>query len=130
MKRCACLILQNAQGDYLLQMRDDTPGIVTPLQWDSFGGGVEEGEDILQAAARELEEELGVKASPDELTVEKILNVGLSEEHFVRLKRPLEWGDFKVFEGAGAGFFTPEEIAKIPTTPPVKALFAAIREGR
>jgi 8-oxo-dGTP pyrophosphatase MutT (NUDIX family) len=124
MHRCAGLLIQNSQGEYLLQMRDDTPGIVAPLHWDFFGGGVEEGEDTLMAAGREMQEELGIVASAGELELVWSKVVGEVEENIVRLKRTVEWGDFTVFEGAGAGFFTIEEIAKIPATPPVRAYYA------
>jgi 8-oxo-dGTP pyrophosphatase MutT (NUDIX family) len=125
MKRCAGLIILNSQGEYLLQMRDDTPGIASPLCWDFFGGGIEEGEDARQAAAREMLEEIGVEALSDELALDFSGMVNDVEEHLFRLSRTVEWGDFKVFEGAGAGFFTPAEIAKLPCSAPVGAYFAS-----
>ena len=50
---------------FLLQKRG--PRIEDPGQHDWFGGGVDEGEDILTGAIRELEEEGGIKAQPESL---------------------------------------------------------------
>lgn len=43
---------------FLLQLRDDEPGISYPNQWSFFGGEIELGETPWQALQRELEEEL------------------------------------------------------------------------
>jgi len=45
---------------YLLQLRDDIPGIWYPDHWGLFGGAIEPGESPEQALMREVEEELGV----------------------------------------------------------------------
>lgn len=56
------------QGDrFLLQLRDDIPGIFFPGYWAFFGGHLEPGEDPLTAARRELVEEIGYHASQLEL---------------------------------------------------------------
>lgn len=52
----AILVLED--GRYILQRRDDLPGIWYPDHWGFFGGGIESGEDALAALGRELEEEL------------------------------------------------------------------------
>lgn len=54
-------ILVDADGRYLLQLRDDVPHIWYPGHWGAFGGSVEAGEDELAALQRELEEELEFK---------------------------------------------------------------------
>lgn len=51
-------VLMDADGRYLLQLRDDVPHIWYPGHWGVFGGSVEAGEDELAALHRELEEEL------------------------------------------------------------------------
>jgi len=53
----AAIILVESEG-YLLQLRDARPDIWYPGHWGLFGGGVDPGEDPLQALARELREEL------------------------------------------------------------------------
>ena len=45
-------------GRYLLQHRDSVPHIWYPGHWGCFGGGVQDGEEPLDALMRELEEEL------------------------------------------------------------------------
>lgn len=48
------------QGDrFLMQLRDDIPGIVYPGHWALFGGHLEPGETIDTAIQRELSEEIG-----------------------------------------------------------------------
>jgi 8-oxo-dGTP pyrophosphatase MutT (NUDIX family) len=94
-------------------MRDGSPGITAPLQWDFFGGGVEDGEDVLHGAAREMEEELGLRVTPDQFTSLGSLDRNATEEYLLRFHGTLEWGDFRVFEGAGAAFFTIEEMQRI-----------------
>jgi 8-oxo-dGTP pyrophosphatase MutT (NUDIX family) len=51
-------ILVDPQGRYVLQRRDDKPGIFFPGHWGCFGGAVETGEPPLEAMRRELREEL------------------------------------------------------------------------
>src|ERR1700680_1541781 len=44
---------------YLLQLRDQKPGIFYPGHWGLFGGATEPGEPPEAAGAREIKEELG-----------------------------------------------------------------------
>jgi 8-oxo-dGTP pyrophosphatase MutT (NUDIX family) len=56
----AALILIKEDGRYLMQLRDDKPGIFYPDHWGLFGGAVEAGEQPIQALRRELQEELAL----------------------------------------------------------------------
>jgi 8-oxo-dGTP diphosphatase len=58
MKRIAAIILENDNGDFLLALRDNKPGIPFPNHWDLIGGHVEEGETPEEALVREFKEEL------------------------------------------------------------------------
>lgn len=51
-------LLVTADGRYLMQLRDDKPGLRVAGHWGLFGGRVEAGETARQALYRELEEEL------------------------------------------------------------------------
>lgn len=50
-------------GRYLMQLRDDKPGIFYPNHWGLFGGASEAGEAAEDALRRELREELGFDAA-------------------------------------------------------------------
>lgn len=54
-------------GSLLLQRRDNIPNISSPNMLGIFGGHVEENESYLEAAIREIEEETGYRATPDEM---------------------------------------------------------------
>lgn len=56
----AILVLED--GRYVMQLRDNIPGIFYPNHWGCFGGAVDPGERPLQAVKRELNEELEFKA--------------------------------------------------------------------
>lgn len=58
-RRFAGALLTDETGRYLLQIRDDKPGILHPGAFGLFGGGIEPGETEAEAMARELEEEIG-----------------------------------------------------------------------
>jgi 8-oxo-dGTP pyrophosphatase MutT (NUDIX family) len=54
----ALIVLED--GRYLLQHRDQMPGIFYPGHWGLFGGAIEPGETPEAALRRELHEELGL----------------------------------------------------------------------
>ena len=54
-------MLYTADGQLLLQLRDDKPTIPYPNTWTLFGGAVEPNEPPFRAIVRELEEELELK---------------------------------------------------------------------
>jgi 8-oxo-dGTP diphosphatase len=65
-------LLVDAEGRFLLQLRDDKPGIVNPGMWGSFGGRVEPHETDAretpdQGFLREMQEELGWRPRSFEL---------------------------------------------------------------
>lgn len=49
------------QGRYLMQLRDDIPGILYPGVWGLFGGHLEFGEEPEAGLKRELIEEIGYR---------------------------------------------------------------------
>jgi 8-oxo-dGTP pyrophosphatase MutT (NUDIX family) len=55
----AAAVIVLDDGRYLMQLRDDKPGIFFPDHWGLFGGARETGEDLATTLRRELLEELG-----------------------------------------------------------------------
>lgn len=57
----AVAIITNRQGDLLLHLRDDLPGVIAwPNHWSVLGGGCDPGEAPREAIIRELDEEAGL----------------------------------------------------------------------
>jgi len=61
----ACAIIIDLQGRFLLQQRDDVPGIIHPGKVGFFGGHRENDETYLQCVVREIHEEISYFLSPD-----------------------------------------------------------------
>ena len=53
------IIIENPKGEHLFQLRDDKSGLPHSNKWSLFGGGIEPGENSVQAILREVKEELG-----------------------------------------------------------------------
>lgn len=96
-----------------MQFRDGNPDIHDPLTWDFFGGADEAGESHIEAAVRELHEELGVEFRQDELTVLTEQAFDDRDDTLIRCSRTLEWGEFTVLEGAGCAFFSKGELLRL-----------------
>ncbi|ALM81618.1 NUDIX domain-containing protein [Bordetella sp. N] len=111
------ILVRDRLGRPLLQMRDSR-ATLGPLCWSFWGGAVEpEDTDHTHTAARELEEELGIVASPaDFIELARRIDSKGNEAALMLLPRTVEWGDFRVLEGAGAGFFLLKEIERLPVT--------------
>lgn len=56
--------IKNSKGQYLISQRS-TERKSNPLKWECQGGSVLKGENSLQAALREVKEEVGVDLQPD-----------------------------------------------------------------
>ncbi len=64
----AAVIVLDAQDRVVLQLRDNFPHIANPNHWGLFGGRIEPGETWVEAAAREVGEELTLPTEANELT--------------------------------------------------------------
>ena len=122
MRKSVNTLCANSRDEYLLQMRDGTSGICDPLRWSFFGGKMEENENPIVAAQRELNEEIGIAGSEEDFLLLGDMNYDDGIVFFVRYKPNVEWKDIDVREGAGAGFFTKEEISALNVTDQAKLL--------
>lgn len=95
-------------NQFLLQLRDNIPGILYPGHWAFFGGHIEPGETPEDAVKRELLEEIGYAPPtvsffghyPDTNVLRHVFHAPLT----VELK------DLVLGEGWDMGLLTPDEI--------------------
>lgn len=74
MRRFGCVVLVDRRGWLLLQERDEHP-VIDPECWGLCGGHLEDGEDDLGGALRELEEETGIRLAPADLELVEVVRV-------------------------------------------------------
>ena len=104
-------------GRYLLQLRDDKPGISAPGVWALFGGQVEPSETAERAVRREVEEELGLRLG----RVEFLWEVdAFNEFHAAICRYSLfqadvtdHWGRHRLTEGRDAAVFAFEQLPRL-----------------
>jgi 8-oxo-dGTP pyrophosphatase MutT (NUDIX family) len=121
----AAAILVFEDGHYLLQLRDDIPGIWYPGHWGLFGGGVEADEDEITALRRELREEIGLDLEEDQVRLftrfEFDLRPAGKERYFrsyyeVRVPRAI-LPRLTLHEGADMQAFCPEKALALRLSP-------------
>jgi len=119
----ALLVLED--GRYLLQHRDDIPGIWYPGHWGCFGGSVDDGEKPLEALRRELREELELEPGGD-LRFFTRFDFDLSElglgryyrTYYVVAVRHDQHVRLVLHEGQGMGAFAADvALRELPVTP-------------
>jgi 8-oxo-dGTP diphosphatase len=103
-----------AGGRYVMQLRDDRPGIPDPGVWALFGGGIEKGEAPRAALVREIEEELGIHL-PDCCWLGRVehANDGAAARYpywVFEADITQLWGRHRLGEGQAANCFSFEEL--------------------
>ena len=98
------------QDQFLMQLRDNIPGIAYPGCWGLFGGHLEPDETPEIALQRELQEEIGY--SPP--AVVKFGNYSESQvcRHVYHAPLTVEMNQLVLKEGWDMGLVTPEEIRR------------------
>ena len=112
----AAVYALDAAGRILLQLRDDLPGLAGAGLWAPFGGGVEPGETLREAAAREFEEEPGLVVSAASLVpYVRALSARPGRPrlytYLARLPGPAD--AIRLGEGAGFALWTPRQVREI-----------------
>jgi len=99
------------QGDrFLMQLRDDIPGIFYPGHWAMFGGHIELGEDPDAAIRRELLEEIGY--APPDLTQFHYYEDDKAIRYVYHSPLTVGLGDLVLGEGWDMDWFTPSDIRR------------------
>lgn len=99
---------------YVLQLRDDKPGISAPGMWSLFGGGVVEGEEPQAALLREVEEELSIRLPTCQSlwTVERYSEFLRTVARYSFFEADITefWGAYRLMEGQAAAAFDFEQL--------------------
>ena len=96
------------QNKFLLQLRDDIPGIIYPGHWGLFGGHIEPGETPDVAVKRELLEEIGY--SPPILSKFNCYSDSKVVRHVYHAPLTVELNALVLAEGWDMDLLTPEQI--------------------
>ncbi len=127
----ATAILVDARGRFLLQHRDDKPGIDNPGLWGSFGGAVDPYEAPAEGFVRELREELGW--SPQHFRLHLAAPwipdrrgygaAGARTQLIYIYAAPVDvpFSQLQLMEGQDMGFFAPDALPE-KTVPAYRAL--------
>jgi len=134
----AAAIIVTDDGRYLLQLRDDIPGIFYPGHWGCFGGAISAGETPLQALRRELAEELEYSPDGGEEFVSfdfDLTRLGQGRKlraYFEFVVGADRIASFVLHEGAGLRTFSAGELFALPNVTPYDsfALWLHVARGR
>lgn len=114
-------------GRYLMQLRDQKPGIFYPGHWGLFGGALEPGEDADVALLRELREELNLENAQPRFFTRfdfDLEGIGAKKVSRVVFEIALAEADLPrlvLGEGAAMAAFTGEELLLKPRVTPYDA---------
>ena len=121
-------------GAYVLQLRDDIPGIAARGMWALFGGALEDGEPPEVGLRREILEELGVLLPDSRLLwhvdrYSDFWRAVLQHWFFVADVTPL-WPSHVVREGQAAQLFRYDELPASGIPPIIREALARHNSGQ
>lgn len=102
------IAILHRQGQFLLQLRDNIPGIIYPGHWGLFGGHLEPGETPSVAIKRELLEEIGY--TPPVLSEFGCYSDSQVVRHVYHAPLAVEVNQLVLNEGWDMGLLSPEQI--------------------
>jgi 8-oxo-dGTP pyrophosphatase MutT (NUDIX family) len=116
------------RGRYALQLRDDKPDICAPNVWGLFGGRVEDGENAALAIAREVEEELCIRADSFRFfwETDNFNPMLAAVAHYTVFEAEVtaQWAQHRLTEGQRAEHFAFEELAPLAMPPLIREILA------
>ena len=117
--RSVNILVRDGRGRTLLQFRDASAPTY-PLVWGFWGGGMSlDDATPADCAVRELREELNLEAATTDFTQVGVRTSTTGDAWLMLFGRPVEWGQFEVREGAGAGFFFRGELLRLSVSRPL-----------
>jgi 8-oxo-dGTP pyrophosphatase MutT (NUDIX family) len=130
----AVALILTDDGRYLLQLRDQKPGIFYPGHWGLFGGGMEPGETPETALRRELKEELGLEVANLSHVTDfsfTLGRLGKITRYFFQVPAlpPSALGGLSLGEGSAMRAFLPVEILNCPRVVPYDSFAIWLHAG-
>jgi 8-oxo-dGTP pyrophosphatase MutT (NUDIX family) len=116
-------LIVSEKGRYLLQLREDLPGVDFPNMWGLFGGSRDTGESPDNALLRELREELAFTAGLRRLFLISTFDARQWKLWNVRRafyevpSEESEIHNFVLGEGSSFGWFSVDDIMKLQVIP-------------
>jgi 8-oxo-dGTP diphosphatase len=120
MQRFSSILLVDDRGWVLLQERDEHP-VIDPDKWGFVGGHLDDGEDYLAGAYRELEEETGLRLDGGlelfgEFSVHHTHNDSDDEFSLFAMRTHLTDDDLECHEGRQIVFVEPARARALDLT--------------
>ncbi len=108
----AVILLEDDEGRYAFQLRDNRPDVAYADYWGLFGGWMERGETPEQCIRREVLEELGVTLDPAHLEFLVRHRAGDIVAHVFRYPAENALGTAELHEGQRWEFLSRLDMAK------------------
>lgn len=108
----AGVIIERKDGKMLFQLRDNKKSIPNPNKWWIFGGGINPNETPIDAAVRELKEEINLHIEKKDLKLIKKKQLKTRKVYIYKLKLYRKMPKLKLKEGQKMKFMSKDEILK------------------
>lgn len=128
-RQVANVLLMDSSGNFVMQQRDDKPGINNPGEISAFGGKVKASDEShLQAAARELREETNLQFDTSDLQFFKIFRKTEADDTPTNVTyytlTSIDTTGLEIYEGQGFVSINPNELSNYPLTILVRSVIA------
>ena len=124
-------LLVDTNGKLIAQQRDDKPGITNPGMVRLFGGTSHEGELPIETLRRELQEELELEVSSNNLLLQTVKHEnGTNVACSIYIVTGVDAEKLELHEGAGFAMGTPEELLSRSVTAVTQQAIEAFVEAQ